>query len=221
MAHGFFLSTILGVLLFSLQVFSATPKEADLVLDQAHQKMLLLVDGLFNSGQITEIDKLLLVSDLNGYKTAYKAYSNSAAQTHTYLKNKKQREDHYASKILYISTRLENLAANPSGNIADLTEEVTDFVPADQKCGVPVDLPCVAHEVELRMDIIYLNISKRSSKVRAKFKNVADQGLHAAELYARILASLRTDGGVLYPTEYIYNKDRLVMSVKQEIEEGY
>lgn len=221
MAHGFFFSTTLAVLLFSLQLFAATPKEAELVLDQAHQKMILLVEGLFNSGQITEIDKLLLVSDLNGYKTAYKTYSSAAAQAHTYLKNKKQREDHYANKILYIASRLENLAANPAGNITDVTEEVTDFVPADSKCGVPVDLPCVAHEVELRMDTIYLNINKRNSKVRAKFKSVADRGLHAAELYARILASLRTDGGAMYPTEYIYGKDRLVMSVKQEIEEGY
>lgn len=221
MSRGFFLSICLGVSLFTFQLFAATPKEADLVLDQAQQKVLVLVDRMLSSGEITELDKLLLISDLAGYKTAHKAYANAAAQTHTYLKNKKQREDHYANKILYISTRLENLAAHHVGRIEDLTEEVTDFVPADRKCGVPVDLPCVALEVEQRMDIIYANINRRSSKVRAKFKNVADQGLHAAELYARILASLRTDGGALYPAEYIYDKDRVVMSVKQEIEEGY
>lgn len=216
-----FLSTLFWGILFVSQSFAATPKEADLAWDQAHQRVIQLVESLFNSGQITEIDRLLLVSDLNGYKTAYKSYANTAAQTHTYLKNKKQREDHYANKMLYISSRLVNLAASYMGPIADLTEEVSDFVPADKKCGVPVDLPCVAQEVERRMDGIYVNISKRSSKVRAKFKSIADQGLHAAELYARILASLRTDGGALYPSEYIYDKDRLVMSVKQEIEEGY
>ena len=202
-------------------LFAATPKEADLVLDQAQKKVLVLVDRMLSSGEITELDKLLLVSDLAGYKTAYKAYANTAAQAHTYLKNKKQRDDHYANKILYISTRLENLAVQHTGSIEDLTEEVADFVPADRKCGVPVDLPCVAQEVERRMNLIYANINRRSSSVRAKLKNVADQGLHAAELYARILASLRTDGGALYPAEYISDKDRVVMSVKQEIEEGY
>lgn len=210
-----------GVLFMSLQLIAATPREADLAMDQAQQQVLALVDRLLNTGQITEADKVLLVSDLTGHKVAYKAYANAAAQTHTYLKDKKQREEYYANKILYVSTRLENLAAHHLGRIEDLTEEVTDFVPADRKCGVPVDLSCVAIEVERRMDLIYYNISRRSSSVRAKFKNVADQGLHAAELYARILASLRTDGGVAYPAEYIYAKDRIVMSVKQEIEEGY
>ncbi|UXR63627.1 hypothetical protein EZJ49_11125 [Bdellovibrio bacteriovorus] len=220
MISGFLSAVLIGFFLTSPS-FAVTPKEADLAWDQAHQRVTQLVENLFNSGQLTDIDRLLLVSDLNGYKTAYKAYANSAAQTHTYLKNKKQREEHYANKMIYVAGRLVNLANQHTGSIADLTEEVTDFVPADQKCGVPVDLPCVAQEVERRMDGIYVNISRRSSKVRAKFKTVADQGLHAAELYARILASLRTDGGALYPAEYIYDKDRLVMSVKQEIEEGY
>lgn len=220
MAQILFRSLIVSVLLFS-QAYATTAKEADLVFGQAHQKVIVLVEALFNSGHLSEIDKVLLVSDLNSFHEAYKVYANAAAQTHTYLKNKAQREEHYVNKVLYVSNRLENLAVNPSGNIGDVTEEVTDFVPADQKCGVPVDLACVNFEVERRMDEIYVNINKRSSKVRSRFKNVANRGLHAAELYARVLASLRTDGGALYPTEYVYNKDRLVMSVKQEIEEGY
>lgn len=215
------MTSFIGVLLFVFQVHSATPNEADLMLDQAHQKMIALVERMFTAGELSEIDKILVVSDLGAHKTAYKSYSKSASLAHTYLKNKRERDEHYVNKVLHMANRLENFALQPHGDIIDITEELTDFVPAAQKCGVPVDLPCVAREVEVRMDSIYLEINRRNSRVRTKFKTAADQGLHAAEVYSRILGTLRTDGGEAYASEYIYSKDRLVMGVKQEIEEGY
>lgn len=198
-----------------------TPKDADRMLDQSYERMLGLIDLQFREGKLSELMRTLVLADLNAFRSAYKGYSSTAANTHTYLKTKQQRELHYVNKVLHMASRWDNFVMNPQRDLADITEEVTDFVPADGVCGTPVSLPCVAQEVERRMNVIYSNINRRPSSVRAKFKKVADQGLHAVELYSRVIATLRTDGGEAYPSEYIHAKDRLVMGVKQELEEGY
>lgn len=212
------------LIFFAVGVSSAqvqTPKDADRVLDQSYERMLGLVELQFREGKLSELMKTLVLADLSAFRAAYKGYSSTAANTHTYLRTKQQREQHYVNKILHLASRWDNFVTNPLRDLADITEEVTDFVPADGVCGTPVSLPCVAQEVERRMNVIYANINRRPGSVRAKFKKVADQGLHAIELYSRVIGTLRTDGGGAYPAEYIHAKDRMVMGVKQELEEGY
>ncbi len=211
----------LAFIIFGPPALAATPAEANLTLEQSHQKMVDLVDRMAREGSLTAVERTLVLGDLSAHVGRYKEYVQSVTMAHTYLKKKTEREHHYVQKILHMSSRLDNFSTHPFGDLSDITEELTDYVPADRKCGVPVVMECVAREVEVRQDAIYQNISQRNARVRRKFKKAADQGLHTAEIYARVLATLRSDNPTDYLKEYIYGKDRLVIGVKQEIEVGY
>lgn len=212
---------ILAALCCVQEAYSAPPDTADQQLSRAGSSLIQSAERGYREGSLTKYEKDLLVADINAFLVGYRDYSATASQTHLYLKSRAEREIHYKNKIAHISSRLRNLADNPHRLLEDLTEDLSDFVPMERRCGRPLVHSCMLREVEGQTALIHANINRWSMRYREKFRSVATKGLHVAELYSRVVASFRAIYRRAYSVEYLLTKDRMISAVREEIEMGY
>lgn len=129
----------------------------------------------------------------------------------------------YAERLRYLGKRLKAMIADPSADFANITPEVSDYVPAKKGCKGDAEtiLKCTQGNIAKRAAAIYKSIVINNPNNQAPYKACMDVGRLMAKTYSRLVGTFHHKKAALRNQEIADVEDKVLGLVQQDLTEGY